>query len=495
MADDIGQNPPADDGEMLHPDHEAQGSETRRHLDQAVDGRLGLSVHDDLVVEDELSDLATVAGWVSTLSDEEWETVGALADERQVHPAPSPPLAIPPDGFHISQAGWRHARRSGGRVRAPQVTRSIVAALVAVVVVLGGAVLVRWTGIGTGSQPPSPAPVSAKLTRVGGAVVLTPGGSQSRPAGAQAVTCLSDTACVVVANGSDGAFTGWTSDGGVTWTEQVAPGQITELAALSCPSASACTAVGRTGSGEGAIIATVDGGRSWSADAAPSGIASLQAVSCPSLSVCVATGTPISGAGPAVVITSDGGRRWVDTADPSGLATIGTVSCLTATTCLVTGEPGPALDEGSGVTSISMDGGQSWSTPAGTNGVAKPQWASCPNASTCYVVGTNNAGGMLGIATSADGGGMWQNDDPPGRGLTTGGIIGLSCSGADCPTVSNSVASTVLDVVSNGNSGSVGGPISTVLSCSTATSCWVIQAAGAGFAAQPVGTAVTLPSG
>jgi photosystem II stability/assembly factor-like uncharacterized protein len=84
------------------------------------------------------------------------------------------------------------------------------------------------------------------------------------------------------------------------------------LNTISCASANHCAVAG-FGAGEfSALLTTSDGGQTWTSRTVPSWALGLDGVSCPSATACIAVGsTVVSFAGsPVVVASNDGGATW-----------------------------------------------------------------------------------------------------------------------------------------------------------------------------------------
>lgn len=160
----------------------------------------------------------------------------------------------------------------------------------------------RWNGTSWSIQP-VPAPSGAPLSFLTG------------------VSCPSATACTAVGgildssgNNSLGTVTeGWN---GTAWTLQPSPGAQTPnyfLNAVSCTSASVCTAVGNTDSG---LLAERWDGTTWTAQSpvTPSGTEGngdyLSGVSCSSPSACTATGLLFTPSGPSTIAERWDGTSW-----------------------------------------------------------------------------------------------------------------------------------------------------------------------------------------
>jgi hypothetical protein len=186
------------------------------------------------------------------------------------------------------------------------------------------------------------------------------------------------------------------------------------LGSVSCPSTTACTAVG--GLGEIAVVAGSSprplaerwNGRRWTVQTVPElpfdfHAGSLSGVSCPSVRACVAVGaTPLIGKptprpGSATIPFAErwDGRRWrmQRLPIPAGASdlhiTIGTVSCTSAAACTAIGKYGAPFED---ITPFAERwNGRRWTvqripSPAGVS-EAVLNAVSCTAARTCTAVG------------------------------------------------------------------------------------------------------------
>jgi photosystem II stability/assembly factor-like uncharacterized protein len=200
-------------------------------------------------------------------------------------------------------------------------------------------------------------------------------------------------------------------DGGVTWSRQRLP-RLLLLAAISCPSAHTCFAVGAVDAngvpGHDAVEKTVDGGAHWADQAVPTpaGGNGLYGVSCPSTARCWAVG-PLG-----VLATTNGGRTWRDRPLAGSLQAI---SCPSEQTCVVVSS-GPYYADSSepvAVVYLTRDGGRSWTSaplPAPNLSLAD---VSCANTDDCVAVG-----GI--VLASSDGGHRWSVQTVPEPGASAG---------------------------------------------------------------------------
>ena len=293
-----------------------------------------------------------------------------------------------------------------------------------------------------------------------------------------------------------------------------------DLHGVSCPSASACYAVGRGG----VIVTSDDAGTKWTrsgADSAASNLATnfgfnfesyggqtigsldLAGASCPTASSCVAVG--FLG---AILTSSDGGGSWsarggfgAPGANPFNALIHGTpapipestdahpldaVSCSGASSCVAVGELGKVM-----TTSNLGEGGGNWSSH--DSGTANRLTAvSCPSETgTCFAVGDYGT-----ILKSTDGGASWSSQ----KSGTSGFLNGISCADrADCVAVgsqglilttndgstwaeASSPTSAYLAAVSCPNKSRclAVGQGGTVLSSSKLASTWAVQSSPSG---------------
>ena len=216
------------------------------------------------------------------------------------------------------------------------------------------------------------------------------------------VSCGSPTSCVAVGAQSSGAHTLAQVWNGSTWAIEPTPepptAEASVLNAVSCSAATACTAVGSTtdrASGSSNALAERWNGSSWTVQVTPSttlGEDELNAVSCPSSSACTAVGESDS---EQTLVDRWDGTTWTTEAAPnargSGASVLKAVACASAIACTAVG-----YSQRSGNETLAetwSDGGwsvQSTPSPSGAmlNDVA------CPSAEMCTAIG--------GFNTSAD---------------------------------------------------------------------------------------------
>jgi photosystem II stability/assembly factor-like uncharacterized protein len=186
------------------------------------------------------------------------------------------------------------------------------------------------------------------------------------------------------------------------------------LAAVDCPVATGCEAVGETTLKTGMVLSSSDQGSTWTQQKLPNGIGPLSSISCASARSCVAVG------GITVITTSDGGTSW--SVQLLKAQNLNAVSCPSVTVCVAAGvfPSGSGCDEG--VTYITTNGGRTWSSmfvPC-----FDPHAISCPSVADCELVGTKFSsqyqyGEVLG---SADGGAWKEQFTMPGPNSQLNGV-------------------------------------------------------------------------
>ena len=272
------------------------------------------------------------------------------------------------------------------------------------------------------------------------------------------VSCRSATDCKAVGstglNSKPGRYDtlaeAWN---GTAWSIQPTPNRdgaiLSLLFGISCPSATACTAVGghsalRGSRGDlpgGLALAETWNGTSWSVQTTPrpkgAGTATLSGISCTSATACTAVGSAsnLSTGVSATLAEMWNGTAWSiqSTPNPAGTrAQLVGVSCQPATTCIAVGSAYSST--GVQATLAERWNGTKWSilaTPslAGTD-FAQLSGVSCPSATECIAVGSEHSGGTFGtttaLAESWDGT-AWTIQPTPNGGVS---LSGVSCTSA-----------------------------------------------------------------
>lgn len=259
-----------------------------------------------------------------------------------------------------------------------------------------------------------------------------------------AISCPSQSACTAVgrANGALGSAgsVAHSNDGGSTWTLQILPSGIGPLSGVSCASTTVCEAVGETPGATGpVIVATTNGGASWQSQNVPQGISALYQLSCPSTTECTAVGGPSNGG--AIISTTDGGATWTSQTVPSGvLDGLSTVSCPSVTTCFAIS----GFVSNSPVV-VTTDGGTTWTSETPPSNLFLSS-ISCPTTTTCTAIGSSESNADTAIIGTTDGGATWTTETLPSS--LSGPVeseLDISCqSQMSCTAVGGSTTGVVL---------------------------------------------------
>src|SRR5215831_13280874 len=273
------------------------------------------------------------------------------------------------------------------------------------------------------------------------------------PSGAQfsflsAVSCASSSACSAVGgygNSSGTLVTLAERWDGTRWRIQATPNpsgaQFSFLNAVSCTSASACTAAGGYGNSTGEIVSLAErwDGVTWRIQATPnpSGaqVSFLGAVSCRSASACTAIGSSTGSLNTPVTLGERwNGTRWAIQSTPNrvGAAASGlfSVACTSPRSCMAVGGTSSFSDIGGFL--AERWNGTRWSIlPTPTLPPGMLSTVSCTSPSSCTAVGqtTNRAGIFVPLAERWNGT-AWRVQPTP----TPGGARGSLFGGVSCPT-------------------------------------------------------------
>ena len=281
-----------------------------------------------------------------------------------------------------------------------------------------------------------------------------------------AISCASPGTCLAVGGYENRAGTGLplaearTSTG---WRVQPAPAPpgavFSNLFGVSCTAADACTAAGYYTDGLRHIhpLAERWDGTSWRVQATPSpagsAVAEFFAVSCTSASACTAGGASLDNSGTSVPLAERwDGTSWRVQATPAPAGSIGSgfagMSCSSATVCIAAGSYGTS--GGSGVMLAERWNGTRWRiqvtpSPAGATG-SELLAVSCAVTGACTAVGSvtiGSAGGRAATGASRNSSGStttvglaerwngttWRVQAIPNPGRSTGtGFAAVSCS-------------------------------------------------------------------
>jgi hypothetical protein len=173
-----------------------------------------------------------------------------------------------------------------------------------------------------------------------------------------AVSCSSASACTAVGTSTSGGLVAerWN---GTAWTTQqpepsggAGPG---DLNAVSCPTAGSCTVVGDSGGDDNQGLSETWNGRRWGAQGmvAPSDGSTLSDVTCFSAADCLAVGSYGGYRGDVTLAARWNGRSWSQRHTPNVPrpaldSMLGAISCASPTACLATGRSDRACCNASG---------------------------------------------------------------------------------------------------------------------------------------------------
>src|SRR6266568_1147011 len=259
------------------------------------------------------------------------------------------------------------------------------------------------------------------------------------PAGARrsflnGVSCASATACTAV--GSYQTRSGrhvtlaerWN---GTAWSVQATPNPASPprsaLAAVSCTSSSACTAVGSSTSKTGTTRTLAErwNGTAWSLQPTPNGPFGgfLAGVSCPSPAACIAVGGDNNG---LPLVEAWNGTSWSIPPTPAtGGAQLNSVSCASPSACTAVG---------SGAFAERWDG-TSWSIQPvpGIHDNAALTSVSCTSASACTAVGGSNNDRVT--LAEVWNGTSWKIQPTPSTARADADVLfGVSCTSSSACT-------------------------------------------------------------
>ncbi len=279
-----------------------------------------------------------------------------------------------------------------------------------------------------------------------------------------AVSCSSAAACMAVGNYTNTAGNVVTlaeSWNGTAWTIGTtlnpAGATNTALAGVFCGSATDCTAVGRSFDAAGNQTAVVESwnGAAWQSQAAavPAGAtgAELGAVSCRSASACTAVGSYNDSSGTQVTLAESwNGTAWhvQSTPDPAGATASALVglSCRTAEACWAAGHSYDT--SGTELTLAESLNGTVWKVRATPNPAGATasyiDGGSCSGPDACSAVGsyTDSSGVQLTLAESWNGTAWTVRTTPNPTGAIESQLNGVSCaSGGTCTAVGYSAPS------------------------------------------------------
>jgi hypothetical protein len=217
----------------------------------------------------------------------------------------------------------------------------------------------------------------------------------------------------------------------------------TRLNAISCASASQCSAVGGTvqASGEPPLIEGLSGGK-WKLVASPSPFsATLNDVSCAAATACIAVGSDSPPTGEATFVMRLAGGKWKVMPSPNPasdpFSALQAVSCTTSTVCTAVGlsqTPSPATF----VTLVEVLSGGKWTVVPSPNAPGEPSSnlnsIACISSADCIAVGQSDGPSGDSSLVEQLSGGVWSVVNAPDIGR----LNSVSCSSAStCVAVGN----------------------------------------------------------
>lgn len=314
---------------------------------------------------------------------------------------------------------------------------------------------------------PTAVPATTPATAPGAAGVWTPERTPNpagRPNGVLlAESCGAAQACEAVGDYFDNVghtvtlAEQWT---GGEWAIQATPAlpgtSSSQLTGVSCLSASSCTAVGYDTDHAGVIVPLAEtwNGTRWAIQAAPapsgSSASGFLAVSCTSASACTAVGDNTVFTGASLPLA----ERWNGTSwsvqaipNPGDSAETGlfAVSCAAATACIATGSS--AANGGTPEPLSESWNGSAWkikavARPAGATG-GELTGVSCTAAAACTAAGyaANSEGGFATLAVRWNGTGWSVQATPVPAGSGYSALSAVSCTSATACTAAGAYVS------------------------------------------------------
>jgi hypothetical protein len=267
-----------------------------------------------------------------------------------------------------------------------------------------------------------------------------------------AVTCRSANSCLAAGSyhdpttGNRALLESWALRWQDTSPAMPPPAISGGLEAVSCPSSSACLAIGGVENNDGSFNPSVEAwdGSSWVSKVPPPNAAhsSLSGVSCTGVTACTAVGDMVTNGGSGTPVPE--AVRWDGTSwtaqsvpNPPGAvrAFLIAVSCSSTTSCTATGFYNKS--SGAQFTLAEHWDGTSWAiqpTPTSTSATDLQLAAvSCVSATACTAVGHSSAGAL---AENWNGSAWTVKSLPLPAGGSDGSLLGVSCvSASSCTAV------------------------------------------------------------
>ena len=346
----------------------------------------------------------------------------------------------------------QRSRRAGRVAPVPTVLvrASLAIAASTVLAAIASAVPAQAKVLGLGGQAATAA-VLARSSAAGSGPgwSITPSPNPRAGNGAlNAVSCPTTAVCAAVGEHVRASGLGVTLAeqriGGV-WTVQSTPNPrraaASALNGVSCPSGSACTAVGQffVQSGAQRTLAERWNGRSWHIQPTPNPARSpssrLSAVACPATGTCTAVGSSNS----KLLVERWGGSRWrVQFAPvPSGaqFSELNAVTCTATASCVAVGDY--ANRSGADVTLAERWNGSHWAVQSTPNPSGAQSFSVLTGVS-CVAPGACEASGAAGAGAFAErwNGTSWSVQAVPApTGAQFAQLLGVSCAVSSCEAV------------------------------------------------------------
>jgi len=302
-------------------------------------------------------------------------------------------------------------------------------------------------------------------------IQTTPVPSGSRGSVLYGVACASATACTAVGgyeNSSGAEYALAEASNGTSWSIKTTPtpsgAEDTVFSAVTCTSATACTAVGdyTDSGGNEDTLAEAWNGASWSIETTPNptgeGNDTLNGVSCTSASACTAVGDYTDNSDTQDTLAEAwNGTVWSieTTPNPAGEGDdfLNSVSCTSANACTAVGD----YDDNSDTQDTLAEAwnGTVWSiettpNPAGPGG-STLSGVSCTSVNACTAVGEylDSAGYFAPLAEAWSGASWSIQATPLPAGVPEGDLSGVACTSGGCTAAgsSDSISGAVLTLV------------------------------------------------
>ncbi len=299
------------------------------------------------------------------------------------------------------------------------------------------------------------------------AIQRTPKLSGSFDADLSAVACPSATSCIAVGqntNSSDLPRPLAEHWNGSTWAVQTVPSPSnaaagSDLSAISCTSATSCTAVGYQliSEGEQRPLAEHWNGSSWTIQATPvpsnSDESQLEAVSCSSAASCTAVGVLSGPAYLELLAEHWNGKTWTvqNAPNPNGaspdkdsVSLLNGVSCTSAASCTAVGFSNPTVGDAERPLAERWNG-SAWTIQTAPNPTATNQntlnAVSCVSSTACTATGFAGSAATGFTSTLAEqwNGSTWTVQSTPDPAGVASILSGVWCtSPATCTAVGSS---------------------------------------------------------